>query len=317
MIERGEAVLGSCFQNRKWNDWHCMNCHYEWFNPNDPARQEIEALLEPVDEKTLIHDLKTRPEASFNLLNSAYGFKIYHLAYRMVGNHQDAEDITQETLIKVYRHIDQFRGDSRLYTWIYTIAKNECHRFMKQGSFASMEGLLHSAQSKDANTFSEREKQILLNQIKDGCFSGLLRCLSFYQRLAFILYVLLKLPIEDVAGILGKSPGAAKVLIHRARKNLKEFLCKNCSLYDPGNPCRCENLMNFSLAQGWIQAPTGRPGEAAAVTPQTIQQEIDGMRRVTELYRTLSAQSPSDEFTQRMQAMISSQDWAIFSPKKA
>lgn len=48
MIERGEAVLGSCFLDRKWNDWRCMDCLNEWYDPNDPARKEMEELLEKI-----------------------------------------------------------------------------------------------------------------------------------------------------------------------------------------------------------------------------------------------------------------------------
>jgi ribosomal protein L37AE/L43A len=51
MVERGEAVLGSCFLERKWNDWRCIDCNYEWYDPDDPARQEMEALLEKILKK--------------------------------------------------------------------------------------------------------------------------------------------------------------------------------------------------------------------------------------------------------------------------
>ena len=215
--------------------------------------------MEIVDEKILICHIKSKHKEGFELLYATYGHKIYNLVYRLMGDHKDAEDITQETFIQVYRHIDQFRGDSQFYTWMYTIARNLCHQLLKQrkkNSFASMEALVYSVQGDETvETFFDGEKQILLAQIKDGCFTGLLRCLSFYQRMAFILHVLLNLPMKDVADILGKSEGATKVLVHRARQNLKDFLCKNCSLYDSNNPCHCENLMSFSLAQGWIKKP--------------------------------------------------------------
>jgi hypothetical protein len=181
-----------------------------------------------------------------------------------------------------------------------------------------MENLLYSAQSGEmTETFSKREKEVLLNQIKDGCFTGLLRCLSFDQRMAFILHVLLNLPMKNAADILGRSEGATKVLVHRARKNLKDFLCKNCSRYDSNNPCRCENLMGFSLAQGWIKKPTGNQlDESYSAVPEAIQAEVEGMRKVTALYKTLNDQIPSDDLAQRIQAIIQSEHWAIFSPKK-
>lgn len=271
--------------------------------------------MELADERALIHQIKTGQGEGLDFLYAAYGQKIYNLAYRMMGNHEDAEDITQETFIQVYRHIDQFRGESQLYTWIYTIARNLCHRLLKQRqkpTFASMEALLYSAQGVGSTrTFSDREKQILINQIKEGCLTGLLRCLSFYQRVAFILHVLLHLPVKDVAGILDKSEGATKVLVHRARQNLRDFLCQHCSLYASHNPCRCENLMSFSLAQGWISLD----GDYE-IEPDAILAEIDEMRKVIELYQTLIDQVPSNDLSQRIKTIIDCEDWLIFSPKK-
>lgn len=227
----------------------------------------------------------------------------------MTGIHEDAEDITQETFIRVCQHIDQFRGDSQLFTWIYTIAKNLCCQLLKKqkvNNFAALEFLLHSnCDQGTTETFSDREKQFLLNQIKEGCFTGLLRCLSFYQRMAFILYVILNLPVKDVANILEKSEGAVKVLVHRARHNLKGFLCRNCSLYDLNNDCRCENLMSFSLDKGWIKRLDGNHVEEASfITPQTIGVGIEGIRKVTELYKTLIDHAPPDDLVKRIQDVI-------------
>lgn len=274
-----------------------------------------------IDEEVPICRVKDVQGEGFDLLYTTYGHKIYNLAYRIMGDHKDAEDITQETFVQVYRHIDQFKGDSQFYTWIYTIARNLCHQLLKQrkkNSFASMEALIYSAQGDEmAETFLDKEKQILLAQIKDGCLTGLLRCLSFYQRMAFILHVLLNLPMKDVADVLGKSEGATKVLVHRARQNLKDFLCKNCSLYDSNNPCRCENLMSFSLAQNWIKKPTDNQlKETYDIVPEAIQAEVEGIRKVVELYKTLVNHTPEDSLVQRIQGVIQSECWAIFSHQK-
>ncbi len=58
--------------------------------------------------------------------------------------------------------------------------------------------------------------------------------------------------IEDTAQVIDKSESATRTLVHRAKKNIKDFLCKNCSLYNQENSCKCENMINFSLKQGWI-----------------------------------------------------------------
>lgn len=186
------------------------------------------------------------------IIYSKYSKKIYNLAYRMTGDKEDANDITQETFIQVLKSIDKFRGDSQIYTWLYKIAKNKCLRFLnkkKKSSFKSLEELINNYGSPISGEITESEKRTYIQQVKDGCLSGLLRCLSLQQRLAFILNVFLNLPISHIARVIDKSENATRILIHRSKENIKSFLCNNCSLYDSKNKCRCERLINFSLKQ--------------------------------------------------------------------
>lgn len=272
-------------------------------------------------------EIKSRPaqtnvdtQARITNLYAAYGPKIYNLAYRMTSNAEDAADITQETFLQVFRSIADFRGDSSLYTWIYAIAKNLCHqhyRRKQKGAFLSFEALIREASGAAVETkITDLEKQNLIEQVKEGCLTGLLGCLSFYQRMAFILYILLDLSIKDVSIILGKSEGASKVLVHRARTNLKRFMCRHCSLYDAGNPCRCEDLIGFSLKHGWISLDKGNGRIPAAVAAGQIEREIRKMRQVVEIYESLEPIEQTEELSGRIRSLIDKQDWAIFSDKK-
>jgi RNA polymerase sigma factor (sigma-70 family) len=277
--------------------------------------------MEIANEIKIIQQLKEGQQEGYDLLYDHYSVKIFNLAYRILGDYEDAEDITQETFIQVYRNIEQFRGDSQFFTWIYTIAKNLCHQKIKnrkKSSFASMETIIGLAQGyQNCDVILEREKNNLILQIKDGCLTGLLRCLSIHQRMAFILCVLLNLQMKDAAEILGKSEGATKVLVFRARQNLKEFLCKNCSLYDLKNSCHCENLMSFSLEKGWIKRQKIlQYEESCGVFPERIQAEVEQMRNVVGLYQSLSDPKPSETLSKRIQSMIQSENWEIFESKK-
>jgi RNA polymerase sigma-70 factor (ECF subfamily) len=270
------------------------------------------------DTSEFIQNLRDQEPESFAALYAAYGRKIYNLAYRMTGNREDAEDITQETFLQVYRKVADFREESQLYTWIYAIAKNLCYRFFqraKKNTFASIERLIYDAAGTDLPPgITALEKEALICQVKDGCLTGLLRCLSFNQRLAFILHVLLRLPLHDVAGILDKSEAATKVLIHRARKTLRVFLCKNCSVYDPANPCHCANLIGFSLKQGWIDLPSR--DEQVVVDPRQIEGEIKRVREVVELYALLAQPHPSQDLARRIQQLVREQEGVIFTRTK-
>jgi RNA polymerase sigma factor (sigma-70 family) len=244
-----------------------------------------------------------------------YYKKIYTLAYRMTGNKEDANDITQETYIRAFETIENFRGESKVYTWLYRIAKNNCLRFLekkRKTAFLSLQELTEKNNSPVSEELSEMEKSNYISQVKDGCLSGLLRCLSLQQRMAFILNVLLDLPIEYAANVIGKSDNATRILIHRAKKNIKEYLCINCSLYNSQNQCRCENLINFSLKQGWIGASPTKLKETIR-----IETEIGNLKKVVNLYKTLHEVKPSEDFSNHIRKLISDKkEFLILKNKK-
>jgi RNA polymerase sigma-70 factor (ECF subfamily) len=276
--------------------------------------------MDAFDEKDLIDDIKNGNIESFDLLYDMYSAKIYNLAYQILGNKQEAEDVTQDTFVQIFRNIKNFKRNSKIYTWIYTIAKNLCYRSLKnkKNSFASLESLIYSVQSYEpTDEISEAEKTHLIYQVKEGCLIGLLRCLSYYQRISFILFTFVRRPVREISQILDKSEGATKVLIHRARRNLKAFLCKNCSLYDQHNPCHCENLIDFSLNQGWIKKPTkGELKEFDPIDTKTIESEIKNFKKIAELYNSLSQNNPPESLNQHIRQVIERENWSIFHNQK-
>lgn len=97
----------------------------------------------------------------------------------MLGSREDAEDITQDTIVKVYCNIKGFKGNSSLYTWVYRITKNLCLKHLqdnKRSSFSSLEKIIYKEQSeKTAKSFSAIEKKFYINQVKEECLIGLLK----------------------------------------------------------------------------------------------------------------------------------------------
>lgn len=243
------------------------------------------------------------------LIYKRYYRNIYNLAYRMTGSHDDASDLTQETFIDALSSLDSFRGESQVYTWLYTIAKNKCLKLLKKrdkSNLSSLQELIEKASSPVYEEISEEEKSMYIAQVKDGCLSGILRCLSLQQRLAFIFSVILYLPVNEVALILGKSENATRILIHRSRQAVREFLCNNCSLYDLTNTCRCENLINFSLKKGWINASETHQAE----------REIKDLKSEVTLYQTLQQVTPNETSYQIKQLLANRKHQLIFTDKK-
>jgi len=251
---------------------------------------------------------------STEIIYKKYSKKIYNLAYRMTGDKDDASDITQDTFLQSFKSLDKFKGESQIYTWLYKIAKNNCLRFLEkknETTFLSMQELIDKTSSPVSSEISETEKLYYITQIKDGCLSGLLRCLSLQQRLAFILIVLLDLPLEQVARVIDKSENATRILVHRSKQNIKNFLCSNCSLYDSKNTCRCENLINFSLKQSWINI-NNMTNSAAQ-----IESEIKDLKNVVSLYKTLQETTLTNGVDKQIQRLLADkQDFLILNDKK-
>ncbi len=181
------------------------------------------------DEELLLkfRDPDTRNYA-FNLLIRKYQQKIYGHVRKMVIDHDDANDLTQETFIKVWNSLEHFRGDSQLYTWVYRIATNECLNFLnkKRRRFflpiGDVEGeLLEKLESNAGMTAlgvepTGEEVQMALQR-------ALLK-LPDKQRLVFNMKYFDDMKYEEISAITGTSVGALKASYHLAVKKIEEFL---------------------------------------------------------------------------------------------
>ncbi|MBL7852899.1 MAG: RNA polymerase sigma factor [Cyclobacteriaceae bacterium] len=176
-----------------------------------------------MEDKELL--LKVRnPETrgyGFNLLVRAYQQRVYWLVRKMVIDHDDADDITQEVFIKVHKAIDQFREDSQLYTWIYRIATNECLSFLnrkKRRFFLPIEDVAGQLTAKIDST-----PGLEGDEIQKKLQKALLK-LPDKQRLVFNMRYYDDLSYEDMAEITKTSVGALKASYHHAVKKIEEFL---------------------------------------------------------------------------------------------
>ena len=239
--------------------------------------------------------------------------KIYNFIHKMTGDQHISEDILQETFICAFQKIETYRGESTLSTWIFSIAKNYCLQHLKKTKktqFSEMEKLIEFASTDKGNSsYSDIEKNIYIMQIKEGCLLGLLRCLPQNQRLAFILNVLYKVPVEETSNIIEKSVNATRILVHRSRIKIKDFLCKNCSLYNMENNCRCENLISFSLKNEWISKKNSE------IDISEIESELHDFKNEILLYKSLHEYKIKEPVSERILSYVKSSDAKIFSKK--
>ncbi|HRJ28442.1 MAG TPA: RNA polymerase sigma factor [Cyclobacteriaceae bacterium] len=157
----------------------------------------------------------------FNMLVRYYQQRVYWHVRKMVIDHDDADDLTQEVFIKIHRYIDTFREDSQLFTWIYRIATNECLSFLqkKKRRFflpigdvtAELSGKLDSAAHISGDEIQLKLQKALLK-------------LPEKQRLVFNMKYFDDLPYEEIAKITETSVGALKASYHHAVKKIEDFL---------------------------------------------------------------------------------------------
>ena len=158
---------------------------------------------------------------AFNLIVKKYQQKVYSLTRKMVIDHDDANDLTQDTFIKVWNNLENFRQDAQLFTWIYRIATNECLNFLakKRRKFfipiVDVEAQL--------STYVDQGKYITGDEIQIKLQKAILT-LPEKQRLVFNMKYFEELKYEEISDIVGTSVGALKASYHIAVKKIEEYI---------------------------------------------------------------------------------------------
>ncbi|MDR1553625.1 MAG: RNA polymerase sigma factor [Prevotellaceae bacterium] len=174
-----------------------------------------------INDNELIEMFKSSDSKNFafNQIVLKYQERVYWHIRKMVINHDDADDLVQESFIKIWNSLDRFRGESNLYTWIYRIATNEVLAFLKkQKSYnhiplQDVENNLRDTLKQDIY-FNGDDAQIKLQQI--------LASLPPKQRLVFNMKYFDEMKYEEIAEILNTSVGALKASYHIAAEKIKK-----------------------------------------------------------------------------------------------
>ena len=185
------------------------------------------------DEELLAkyRDPATRNYA-FNLLVRKYQQKIYWHVRKMVIDHDDTDDLVQETFIKVWNNLEKFRADSQLYTWIYRIATNECLNFLNKKKrrfflpIGDVEGELLEKLETNADFVTSGEGTGPTGEEIQLKLQKALLKLPTKQRLVFNMKYFDEMKYEDMSEITGTSVGALKASYHIAVKKIEEYLTK-------------------------------------------------------------------------------------------
>jgi RNA polymerase sigma-70 factor, ECF subfamily len=182
-------------------------------------------------EEAFIERLVARDERAFNELVELYGERVYRLMFRMLARKEEAEDMAQEVFVQVFKAIDQFRGDSKLSTWIYRVAVNLCKN---RGKYLARR---HSQEQDELEPHAERSAlgeargvtsselagpdQIVIGYQLEVIVKRCIAALDPEFREVLVLRDVEDLTYEEIGEITGLAEGTVKSRLHRARATLK------------------------------------------------------------------------------------------------
>lgn len=231
---------------------------------------------------------------------------IYGLALRMLWNREDAEDATQEILVRVVTRLSQFDFRSRLKTWVYRVAVNYILDVKKSPvermhlSFDRFAEDLADGLSADGPLDAERS--LLVEEVKIGCTLGMLQCLDRPHRLAYVLGEILDMPGPEAAEALEISPDIFRKRLQHARTAIKSFTRSYCGLVSDTAACACNRRVPAALRVGRVRADACDLAATASSfeDARTIVRQVEEARWALEVHRISHPRASSVDFARRL-----------------
>lgn len=185
-------------------------------------------MLQPAEQE-LIGRMQAGDNTAVRELASTYGPRIHQLAFRYLKNWEDAEEVTQDVLMKVHRKIDAFRGDSALSSWIYRITFNTAMSRLRNGRFSrphevpQLDDSGERGASEPADWSSLADDQVMRAEMRNRLIGALTHLPEVY-RVPVILRDIQGLSTEEASAILRVKPQTLKSRLHRGRLILRQHL---------------------------------------------------------------------------------------------
>lgn len=178
---------------------------------------------------------------------------VFNLSLRMMGTFPDAEDASQDILLKVMTHLSSFKKESSFSTWVFAIAVNHLKNYKKH-IFAKYpltfdyygDDILHANLEDVPDLTQDVEKAVLAEELKLSCTNVMLQCLDTESRCIFILGTMFHVDSRIAGDILGLTPEAYRKRLSRVRKKMADFLREYCGEYG-GGTCHCESRVNYAI----------------------------------------------------------------------
>lgn len=221
----------------------------------------IEKVSAGEKDEQLIDEALTGSRHALEKLIYRHQAWIYNIALRMVFYPQEAEDVTQEVLIKIITKLSTFRKESSFRTWAYRIVINQVLNMKKSmgeknhaSDFDEYWKIIENTPDNElpAQENYKVEMQTLVNEVKVSCMSGMMLCMDREQRLIFILGSIFQVTDKIGAEIMDMTRDNFRQKLSRARKQMHNFMHDKCGLMNKNNPCSCEKKTKALIDCGYV-----------------------------------------------------------------
>ncbi len=210
-------------------------------------------------DNTLIEAILNGDKKSLNdLLNRHQNF-IYNVALKMLNNIADAEDVTQEILIKIVTQLVKYdKTKAQFRTWLYRITFNHVLNLKKNQyetvvtDFSTFFSFIDAAPDIPVSPEEENELKESYEEAKVACMAGMIMCLDRMQRLVYIVGEVFEIDHNLAAEIFETTPDNFRQKLSRARKDLYQWMHKRCGLVNLDNPCRCKSKTKSFIREGYV-----------------------------------------------------------------
>ncbi len=214
---------------------------------------------------------------------------VFNLSLRMLGTFPDAEDATQDIVLKIITHLSSFKKESSFSTWVFRIATNHLINYKKHMfahaplNFEFYGQDIENANLSDIPDLTQNvEKGILEEELKMSCTNVMLQCLDMESRCIFVLGTMFRIDSRIAGDILDMTPEAYRQKLSRIRRKVADFLTDYCGEYGKGK-CRCKERVNYAIQSHRLN-PGALDYTAAVELPKEKMQlfknameEIDGL----------------------------------------
>ena len=217
----------------------------------------IEKIETQDDDIRLIRRIFEGSREDFESLIFRHQAWIYNIALKMVLDPGDAEDVTQEILIKMVTKLSSYNPEKASFrTWLYRIVANHVINMKKrkyENLFTSFEDCAAAAENiPDESLNASPEHNIMIQELEIKCWTGMLLCLNRKQRLVFVLGEIFELTDRLGSEILEISRSNFRKILSRSRKRVYSYMEQACGLINEENPCHCSRKLKGFIGEGFV-----------------------------------------------------------------